>query len=968
MPGVRRILVGWQRPLLEAVCDFIGAAEPGDAPIDGPPLTVVLPGARAGRVLRAMLAQRGFAQRGLRREPRTTTASRLLDLLVPPPGPCPTPTAALHGWISALRSLSTPELVALAGAPPAPEDLAQWVGLAQFVQRAHCELAGELLTFGDVVDHLRSRVDFGDEPRWAVAAAAQQRYQAILRSRGLVDRDLARVAALKSGKPAPPRDVGPVLLVAMADLNRAAREALKAPGLDITSFVFAPPALAADFDELGCVDTDRWPHAQPIEDAKVVFAADPAAQAEAAWLALAALKGRYSTADVIIGVADEAVVPHLRRGESRYEAPPIRYAGGRALPTTSPFRLLMLLAEHLRHMSLHSLGALLRHSDVEALLAERLPHPRAGAAPGVPWWISTLDRYAQERFHTRLGDRWLTDHPHARAELEAISLAAARLLDGLAAPPLRRPLAAWAGPIADVFAGVYQGRMLHHRVEADRVRLEALAQIRDALEELRELAADHDATPECAAAEALGVLAAQLSGGAIPDPADHGAVEVLGWLEVLPDPSPVAVLTGLNEGKLPESWRNDSLLTDSLRERLGLMCARRRAPRDAYILSAIAASRPEVTFIAGRRSADGDPLWPSRLLLLGDDRTLVRRVEQLTNPARAGAATPFRLRDRSAAHPSEASAAPLGVPPMLDAPPPTAMRVTAFKDFLASPYLFYLRHVLRLKEVQPVAHELEASAFGSLLHEALAMFARSDARHSDDPARIRQCMRDELAAVARKRFGPSVPAVVDIQIRLARRRLDAFAPAQASWVQQGWLIHTAPEWEPPTPATFVVDGQAMRLTGRIDRIDKHAATGRLAIMDYKTGDRLRLPDEAHRRRERWVDLQLPLYRHLAAELLAGDASPLLCYAVLPGHSGPSGFHPAGWDAARLNEADEVARDVVRRVRLGQWRLIGGASHLSATEAAIIGSGASRGDLETETPPAPPPGSQAAATPAAERRS
>ena len=85
------------------------------------------------------------------------------------------------------------------------------------------------------------------------------------------------------------------------------------------------------------------------------------------------------------------------------------------------------------------------------------------------------------------------------------------------------------------------------------------------------------------------------------------------------------------------------------------------------------------------------------------------------------------------------------------------------------------------------------------------------------------------------------------------------------------------------------------------------------VFDYKTSDTARTPEEVHRDGDTWVDLQLPLYRHLVARL--GVGKPLrLAYILLPKDVSKTGEKVAEWDAAALDEADAVAADVIRGVR------------------------------------------------------
>jgi hypothetical protein len=127
---------------------------------------------------------------------------------------------------------------------------------------------------------------------------------------------------------------------------------------------------------------------------------------------------------------------------------------------------------------------------------------------------------------------------------------------------------------------------------------------------------------------------------------------------------------------------------------------------------------------------------------------------------------------------------------------------------------------------------------------------------------------------------------------------------------------------------FEVDGEPIRLSGRIDRIDFHPGRREWAIFDYKTADAGDPPEKTHRVGKKdekvWVDLQLPLYLHLLPALRAADGAPLLPhgsaaatrlgYILLPRDLEGVGDAFADWTADDLAEADEAARDAVRFLR------------------------------------------------------
>jgi hypothetical protein len=149
-----------------------------------------------------------------------------------------------------------------------------------------------------------------------------------------------------------------------------------------------------------------------------------------------------------------------------------------------------------------------------------------------------------------------------------------------------------------------------------------------------------------------------------------------------------------------------------------------------------------------------------------------------------------------------------------------------------------------------------------------------------------------------------------------RQGLVIFAHAQARRAAAGWTIHLTEHHV--KNATLDVDGMPVSLAARIDRIDHHPESGRWQVLDYKTSARGRLPAQSHRSRDRWTDLQLPLYRHLLSEVpgIGDHALVDVGYFNVPARVEEIGIRIADWTADDYAGADETARHVVRQVRAG----------------------------------------------------
>jgi hypothetical protein len=411
----------------------------------------------------------------------------------------------------------------------------------------------------------------------------------------------------------------------------------------------------------------------------------------------------------------------------------------------------------------------------------------------------------------------------------------------------------------------------------------------------------------------------------------------------MPDDARHLIVTGFNEGRVPESSRVDPLINETVRETLGLACDRDRLARDAYLLTAIVQSRPRkaVTLISGRWSAQSEPLLPSRLLFACEVRTMAERVQEtVKDPPRR---VPLALRFS----PAQRSGFRKGVVPPKGISPPTSMRVTSFRDYIASPQGFYLKHILGLNTLEDAApRELDPRQYGTLVHQVLKDFTGTPAAQSDSRQQCLDTLVDLLDNQVSNKFGDSLSGAMKFQIAMIRLRLEALADRQAQWHADGWRIFHS-EWQPTNAASAVltVDNLDMELRGRIDRIDYHELHG-FAVLDYKICNGEKTPEKTHQSRKEWIDLQLPLYRHLAREIIDGK-SVQLGYFVISDSPASTGLSIARWDKAALDEADEKARQVVSDVRASKFEDQGDNPPIDGIFAHIFGEGVLEIDTDTD---------------------
>jgi ATP-dependent helicase/nuclease subunit B len=927
---MERIFLDWSRPALEAVVDYLWQRYQADGVWELGGVVLVLPGARAGRRLNERLAQHAAERQVALFPPVVTTAGQLPELLYPCHRPFAAQLTQQMAWTEALRQSPAGVLGEFLRAIPETSDDPRWWELGTLLWRQHRELAADGLDFQHVAVAGGRLPGFVERARWQALAAVQQAYLRQLDQLGLWDRQTARLFAIEHHECRTDRDL---LLVGTVDLNRALRQMLDQIQHRVTALVYAPATWEAGFDEYGCLRPAYWRDvAIPLAEEQIRLAERPVDQAAEVVRFLAQLEGQYAAPEIAVGVPDETLVPLIQRALTAAGVP-ARYGPGCRVEATRPVRLIRALVQYLTSDELADLADVVRHPDLMAWLS--------ASSGTVAEDIAELDEYCCQRLVLSVRQAVLGDDPASQAAGRLIRQVD-RLLAPLAGPP--RAPGEWVADLMGIVTSIYGAREIDRDDGADRLVLAGCEALRDGLLELGHLPAAlvRPVTAFQAVLMALSVQTHQQV-AASPQP---DAVELLGWLELPLDDAPVLVVTQLNEGTIPTSANSDLFLPDRLRAHLGLDDNARRYARDAYALTVVAHSRERFAVIVGRRDEQGNPLLPSRLLLAADDAVCRRRCQRLFGGVPLWEAAGGSSADASAAPESTSPAAPPAVeaashrfcvPRPRPAPPIDTLNVTDFRAYLACPYRFYLTRVLGVQSVLPPPGELDGATFGTLMHEVLARFGESSVRDATDAEQIGSYLLEVLQQVFTARFGPAPRPAVQIQQAQLKLRLLAFAPQQAAWRAQGWRIVMTEGQRQTVTTKWRVDGQPVWLRGRIDRIDQHEESGEYAILDYKSSEEGHSPRAIHLagtrggivEPEHWQDLQLPLYRHLVAELRL-EREPRLGFVTLPRALQNTGFQLADWTRQELATADEAACEVVRRLRKGIfWPPADGAKSFDA---------------------------------------
>ncbi|MCD6567128.1 MAG: PD-(D/E)XK nuclease family protein [Dehalococcoidia bacterium] len=913
--SLERRFIGWDAPILAKVQEFL-LPQRLTGPLNLEKEIIVVPTQRAGRRLREALAASCAGQHTALLSPRVVTPTFFFY-----PGDeatgLATPTEVVAAWADVLLRA---DLSAYGGLFPACDQEQNFLWATrtgEMIQRLRDALAEGGYSITSV---LRSFEDVLEETeRWRDLASLETTYLEKLQRLGARDPcDFMVERAGNSELKGLSKEIERIVIAAVPDPVPLMVQALErvTEAVDIVVLVHAPESLADHFDDWGRPIAGKWAEARidiPEPAGNIFLCGSPVTQVHKVMEVIAEEAAHFGPADIAIGVPDSSVTPFLAagledKGLGAFDP------SGKSVREHPLYHLLSAFKALIGEGTYTAFSAFLRHADVlNFLQQEHALSPR--------WLLDELDNFQNRHLPTGWGDitHYFSREAHSEekgtrefAELE-------KAVEFIQEQVRMFEDEDFDDAVRYLLQSVYRVRMVDSH-DPDDEEFIAVAKLVDAA--LRELGGDVITSLGIAKRHALELLLQRLSSQRYYPERRNEAVDLEGWLELPWNDAPLLLVTGMNEGFVPDSRLDDIFLPDSLRRQLNLRHDADRLARDAYLMQGLIESRSgegRVCFLVSKTSIAGDPIKPSRLLFHCSDAELPHRAGYLFGDSN----------EKQDNYPPSVCFL-LETAPPVDVPESRLelkkMPVTAFGDYLECPFRFYLRRVLEMEGLDDEKGEMDALDFGVLVHHVLQEMANfpgmSQCTDDGELSRFLCARADKWIA---GRFGSSIPLQIEIQLDAAKQRLAAAARVQTALTGEGWEIL---KYEEKVEAELY----GMLVRGQVDRIDRHRETGRIRILDYKTSDKARSPGEVHLqspapgvsdyakvvvdgKEKRWLDLQLPLYVMLLAEKddLGEPVKP--GYFNLPKTTGDTGV--AMWDDfddELLESAGKCARGVIDDVR------------------------------------------------------
>jgi len=875
---VERIFLGWDAPVTAKAREFL-LPQQLSRPVDLEKELIVVPTRQAGRRLRESLALHCAEHNTALLSPRVVTPNFFL-LSENESKNVANQTEVAAIWADVLMRADLSEYSEFFPARTPEQNFTWAMHTGEMMQRLRDTLTDGGYRIADVYRDFSSFLE--ELERWQDMAKLETAYLAQLIELGL--QDPCELVIKRSESPELPDGIERIIIAAVPDPTPRMLCALEhlSTLVSIVILIHAPESLADHFDSWGRPIAEKWNDTRiaiPDPEKNIVLTGSPVLQSRKVMEIMAEEAGNLGPGDIAIGVPDSGVTTYLAAeladmGMTTFD-PAGKSAGEHPL-----YHFLDTFRALVNEGTYAAFSAFLRHADVLNYLEIKLNL-------SARWLLEELDNFQNQ--HLPLGMEDITCRfPHEptegrteRREFATLEKAVTFIQDQVNSFKNDDLDSA----VRSLLQTIYEVRMVNPSNPDDEEFI-TVAQLVDSM--LHELASETIDILGIEKKYALELLLQRLKAQHYYLERKGAIIDLEGWLELPWNDAPFLIVTGMNDGFVPDGRLSDVFLPDSLRRQLGLRHDEDRLARDAYLMQGLIESRQRdgrVCFMVNKTSGTGDPLKPSRLLFRCSDAELPQRAKQLFGD-------PDERQDNY----------PPTISFLLEVSPPAdisidkldlkKLSVTKFKDYLKCPFRFYLKHVLGMEPLDDEKGEMDTLDFGAMLHEVLQKMAHSDEmRRCESDGKLGEFLCAEAENWAAERFGLSPSLQVKIQLNAAKQRLRAAARVQTDLVRQGWeIVDSETKIEAELAGTPI--------SGKIDRIDRHHKSGRIRILDYKTSDKAQSPDEAHLgsasqdvadymmvaingKVKRWTDLQLPLYRMLLPQKALFQSPIELGYFNLP---------------------------------------------------------------------------------------
>ncbi|MCK5852667.1 PD-(D/E)XK nuclease family protein [bacterium] len=401
-------------------------------------------------------------------------------------------------------------------------------------------------------------------------------------------------------------------------------------------------------------------------------------------------------------------------------------------------------------------------------------------------------------------------------------------------------------------------------------------------------------------------------------------IDITGWLEIALDDSPIIIVAGFNEGIVPEKFSADPFLPNSLREKLNLPNYNSRFLRDKYLTKCITEKTGNSYFIAGRRSAENDPLKPGKILFCQDFENQAKilkqfyapeKNEQKNNELGTQSIKNAECNQHFGSINTLQQTTPLELPKefKLNIDFLNSLSVSAINDYLTCPFKFYLKRIQKIYAPDVFSNELEGVDIGNIIHHII--YKNIEFIHSEEnDDTTAQVLIEDLNNILIELYGEPLNPIIQIQRENLVRRLEAFVPAFRE-IFNGWEIMKNRENTKMAEYTIFpeleIAGEKVKIKGVVDLIEKNNENI-FRIIDFKTGSKAKRKNDVFAsKKEQWKDIQLILYALWFSQKYGFE--PEIAFFNIPPDAEKIKYETIEFEDEEIEAAISFVKDVLKEI-------------------------------------------------------
>lgn len=369
----------------------------------------------------------------------------------------------------------------------------------------------------------------------------------------------------------------------------------------------------------------------------------------------------------------------------------------------------------------------------------------------------------------------------------------------------------------------YQEQEYQTNLPVDRIQLDSIKGCLKVLEEIQ-TSLERNST-KLNTKESLALLLYRVKTEKISEEKLPESIDLHGWLELLWEDSPHLIITGMNEGTIPDLTFSDSYLPNSLRESLNLRSNEDRIARDSYILTALTENRKHqkgrIDYLYSETKVDGTPARPSGFFYRCQDNEIAERVFSELKSDPFSMEVPAKSWNWKFNSPS--------VP--ADHKIKQSISITKLRDYLTCPYRFYLKNILSITSNTSSHKEMDALQLGTFIHRVIERYGKNeDINTTADPRAIFEYFKSEWNKIITINYGKFLPLTIEIQKQSIEQKFLWLSEIEANSRNEGWQI--IPEF---VETNIEIPLSNSLITGVVDRVERNSNTGEYRVLDLKTG-------------------------------------------------------------------------------------------------------------------------------------